>query len=48
MAGVVHHIDKVICVKPVRSHYRPDIGDVIVGRIVSVDQSRWLVDVNSY
>ena len=37
MAGVVHHIDKVICVKPVRSHYRPDIGDVVVGRIVSVD-----------
>ena len=37
LAGVVHHIDKVICVKPVRSHYRPDIGDIIVGRIVSVD-----------
>ena len=37
MAGVVHNIDKVICVKPVRSHYRPDIGDVVVGRIVSVD-----------
>ena len=48
MAGVVHLIDKVICVKPVRSHYRPDIGDVVVGRIVSVDSSRWQVDINSY
>ena len=31
-----------------RSHYRPDIGDVVVGRVVSVDQQRWQVDVNSY
>jgi exosome complex RNA-binding protein Rrp4 len=32
----------------VRTHYRPDTGDVVVGRIVSVEQSRWLVDINSY
>ena len=44
----MHLIDRVVCVRPGRSHYRPDIGDVVVGRIVSVDQSRWQVDVNSY
>lgn len=48
MAGVVHLIDRVICVKPVRSHYRPDMGDVVVGRVVAVDTDRWQVDVNSY
>lgn len=48
MAGVVHYIDRVICVRPVRSHYIPDIGDVVVGRIVSVDSQRWQVDINSY
>jgi len=48
MAGVIHQIDKVICVKPLRTGYRPDIGDVVVGRIVQVDQKRWMVDVNSY
>ena len=37
MAGVVHLIDRVICVRPTKSHYRPDIGDVVVGRVVSVD-----------
>lgn len=37
MAGVVHQIDQVICVKPLRQGYRPDIGDVVVGRIVQVD-----------
>jgi exosome complex component RRP4 len=48
LAGVVHHMDKVVCVRPVRSGYRPDIGDVVVGRIVQVEQSRWSVDINSY
>lgn len=38
----------MICVKPIRSHYRPDVGDVVVGRVVSVDHGRWLVDINSY
>jgi exosome complex component RRP4 len=48
IAGVVHMQDRVICVKPVRSHYRPDVGDVVVGRVVAVEQSRWQIDVNSY
>jgi exosome complex component RRP4 len=45
---VVHVQDRVIFVKPLRSHYRPDTGDVIVGRVVAVEQSRWSVDINSY
>jgi len=40
--------DRVIFVKPVRTYYRPDTGDIIVGRVVSVEQSRWQVDINSY
>jgi exosome complex component RRP4 len=48
IAGVVHMQDRVIFIKPVRSYYRPDTGDVVVGRVVSVEQSRWQVDVNSY
>ena len=48
LAGVVNHIDQVVCVRPVRQGYRPDVGDVVVGRVVSVEQSRWSVDINSY
>jgi exosome complex component RRP4 len=48
MAGVVHQIDQVVCVRPLRQGYRPDIGDVIVGKIVQTDQKRWMVDANSY
>ena len=40
--------DRVVFVKPVRTYYRPDTGDIVIGRVVSVEQSRWLVDINSY
>jgi exosome complex component RRP4 len=48
LAGVVHRIEKVICVKPLKTNYKPDIGDVVVGRIVNVESKRWAVDINSY
>ena len=34
LAGVVHRMNKVICVKSLKKGFMPDIGDVIVGRIV--------------
>lgn len=37
IAGVVHMQDRVIFVKPIRTYYRPDTGDVVVGRIVAVE-----------
>eukprot|EP00347_Sterkiella_histriomuscorum_P013306 403365220 len=48
LAGIVHRIDKVICVRPLKTSFKPDIGDVIIGRIVSVENKRWAVDINSY
>lgn len=48
LAGVVHRIDKVICVRPLKTSFKPDIGDVIVGRVVGVENKRWTVDINSY
>lgn len=45
----MHYIDRYVCVKPLRaSCYRPDLGDVVVGRIVAVQNKAWTVDVNSY
>ena len=40
--------DRVIFIKPIRTYYRPDTGDIVVGRVVSVEQSRWQVDIGSY
>jgi exosome complex component RRP4 len=48
VAGVVHKIDNWIGVKPIKQGYKPDVGDVVVGRIVAVQKSSWTVDVNSY
>nr|CAD2173980.1 unnamed protein product [Meloidogyne enterolobii] len=47
LAGVVMQTNKLIRVKPVKSRYQGEIGDVIVGRIVDVQQKRWRVDINA-
>lgn len=48
VAGVVEPINKLISVRPLKTRYAGEIGDVIVGRIieVQVQQKRWKVDVN--
>jgi exosome complex component RRP4 len=48
VAGVVHKIDNWIGVKPLKQGYKPDVGDVVVARIVAVQKSSWSCDVNSY
>lgn len=48
LAGVIHRIDKVICVRPLKQSFKPDTGDVIIGRIITVENKRWSVDINSY
>lgn len=47
VAGAVFQVNKLISVKPVKSRYNGEIGDVVVGRIVEVQQKRWKVDTNS-
>ena len=37
-------MNKLIYVKPIKSRYQGEIGDVIVGRIVEVQADRWMVD----
>ena len=44
VAGVVEQINKLICVKPFRTRYNGEVGDVVVGRITEVGQKRWKVD----
>lgn len=48
VAGIVEPINKLISVRPQKTRYSGEIGDVLVGRIieVQVQQKRWKVDVN--
>uniref|UniRef100_A0A6M2DFS3 Exosome complex component RRP4 n=1 Tax=Xenopsylla cheopis TaxID=163159 RepID=A0A6M2DFS3_XENCH len=47
VAGVVEQVNKLISVRPLKSRYVGEIGDVVVGRITEVQQKRWKVDTNS-
>lgn len=45
VAGTVQKTNKLLSVHPLRARYIPEIGDLVVGRIVEVQARRWKVDV---
>lgn len=45
VAGTLHKTNKLLSVTPLRARYNPEIGDLVVGRIVSVQTKKWLVDI---
>jgi len=47
VAGEVQRVDKLICVRPLKTRYYGEVGDVVVGRITEVQQKRWKVEINS-
>lgn len=47
VAGTVDRINKLVTVRPLRGRYVPEIGDVVVGRVVELAPRRWKVDVNA-
>lgn len=47
VAGLAERVNKLITLKPLKTRYIGEIGDVIVGRIREVQQKRWKVDTNS-
>jgi len=45
VAGTVQKTNKLLSVRPIRARYTPEIGDLVVGRIIEVQSKRWRVDV---
>ncbi|KAF4125797.1 exosome complex component RRP4 [Geosmithia morbida] len=45
LAGTLTKTNKLLSVRPLRARYAPEIGDLVVGRIVEVQGKRWRVDV---
>ncbi|CAN8106033.1 unnamed protein product [Discula destructiva] len=45
LAGLITRTNKLISVRPLRARYTPEVGDLVVGRIVEVQSRRWRVDV---
>ena len=44
MAGTVERINKLITVRPAKMRYNGEVGDIVVGRIIEVQQKLWKVD----
>lgn len=47
VAGRLERVNKLISVKPYKTRYQGEIGDVVIGRITEVQQKRWKVDTNA-
>eukprot|EP00192_Tetraselmis_astigmatica_P020732 CAMPEP_0117649254 /NCGR_PEP_ID=MMETSP0804-20121206/868_1 /TAXON_ID=1074897 /ORGANISM="Tetraselmis astigmatica, Strain CCMP880" /LENGTH=298 /DNA_ID=CAMNT_0005454967 /DNA_START=115 /DNA_END=1012 /DNA_ORIENTATION=+ len=47
VCGVVERVNKLVSVRPLKSRYSADLGDVVVGRIIEIVGKRWKVDINA-
>ncbi|KAG2209743.1 hypothetical protein INT47_001891 [Mucor saturninus] len=47
VAGAVERVNKLLSVKPLKTRYTGEIGDIVVGRITEVAMRRWKVDTNA-
>nr|KJB14943.1 hypothetical protein B456_002G150000 [Gossypium raimondii] len=46
VCGVVERVNKLVYVRSLRARYKPEVGDVVVGRVVEVAQKRWRLEIN--
>ncbi|EGG06219.1 uncharacterized protein MELLADRAFT_27578, partial [Melampsora larici-populina 98AG31] len=44
LAGTIERINKLVSVRGLRGRYRPEVGDLVIGRIAEVQSKRWKVD----
>ena len=47
VAGTLQKTNKLLSIRPLRARYTPEIGDLVVGRIVEVQTKRWKVDLSA-
>ncbi|KAH6821782.1 ribosomal RNA processing 4 [Perilla frutescens var. hirtella] len=46
LCGVVERVNKLVYVRPLRARYKPEIGDIIIGRVIEVAPKRWRLEIN--
>ena len=48
VAGSIVKVDRLLCVEPVENaRFLGEVGHVVIGRVLKVDQTRWIVDIQS-
>ena len=45
LAGTLQKTNKLLSIVPLRARYTPEVGDLVIGRIIEVQSRRWKVDV---
>jgi len=46
IGGVIEEVDKLKSVRPLKSRYVAQVGDVVVGRVTEIGAKRWKLDIN--
>ncbi|KAL6564290.1 exosome non-catalytic core subunit rrp4 [Orobanche minor] len=46
LCGVVERVNKLVYVRALRARYKPEIGDIIIGRVMEVAPKRWRLEIN--
>lgn len=46
LCGVVERVNKLVYVRTLRARYKPEIGDIVVGRVIEIAPKRWRVEIN--
>ncbi|CAL5195013.1 unnamed protein product [Lathyrus oleraceus] len=46
LCGTVERVNKLVYVRPLSSRYKPEVGDIVIGRVVEVAQKHWRLDIN--
>ncbi|CAK8559979.1 unnamed protein product [Lathyrus sativus] len=46
LCGTVEHVNKLVYVRGLSSRYKPEVGDIVVGRVIEVAQKFWRLDIN--
>ncbi|KAJ3680231.1 hypothetical protein LUZ60_016509 [Juncus effusus] len=46
LCGVVERVNKLVYVRALRSRYKPEVGDIIVGRVIEIAPKRWRLEIN--
>nr|POF01279.1 exosome complex component rrp4 [Quercus suber] len=47
LAGTLQKTNKLLSIVPLRARYTPEIGDLVIGRVIEVQSKRWKVDISA-
>jgi len=47
VCGTVERVNKLVSVRPLRTRYVPETGDVVLGRVTEIAGKRWKLDIGS-